>query len=178
MLKNKKGFTLIELLVVIAIIGLLSTLAVVALNNAREKARDAKRVADIKQIQTALELFNTETGAYPVKTGIVPLGTINAPAGSYITTGCDFDSTGAAPCSTISSLGGISDAASGTTYMGLVPDDPSANATAACADPATALCVASYAITAGTTYEINFWLEGSVGDLAAGAHIATQDGLQ
>ncbi|PIW79613.1 MAG: pilus assembly protein, partial [Parcubacteria group bacterium CG_4_8_14_3_um_filter_48_16] len=57
---NKKGFTLIELLVVIAIIGLLSTLAVVALNNARLKARDAKRIADIKQIQTALELYYTE----------------------------------------------------------------------------------------------------------------------
>ena len=54
---RQKGFTLIELLVVIAIIGLLSTLAVVALNSARAKARDAKRVADIKQVQTALELF-------------------------------------------------------------------------------------------------------------------------
>ena len=48
--KQRKGFTLIELLVVIAIIALLSTLAVVALNNAREKSRDAKRVSDIKQI--------------------------------------------------------------------------------------------------------------------------------
>ncbi|MEY4744976.1 MAG: hypothetical protein RL272_921, partial [Candidatus Parcubacteria bacterium] len=48
---NNKGFTLIELLVVIAIIGLLSTLAVVALNSARQKSRDSKRVADIKQIQ-------------------------------------------------------------------------------------------------------------------------------
>lgn len=62
----KKGFTLIELLVVIAIIGILSTLSVVALNNARQKARDAKRVADIKQMQTALELFYNDAGEYPV----------------------------------------------------------------------------------------------------------------
>jgi len=62
---NQKGFTLIELLVVIAIIGLLSTLAVVALNNARQKSRDAKRVADVKQIQTALELFYNEYSGYP-----------------------------------------------------------------------------------------------------------------
>ncbi len=57
---NKKGFTLIELLVVIAIIGLLATLAVVALGNARQKSRDAKRVSDIKQFQTALELRYVE----------------------------------------------------------------------------------------------------------------------
>jgi len=62
---NKKGFTLIELLVVIAIIGLLSTLSILALNQARARARDAKRVADVKQIQTALELFYNEVGDYP-----------------------------------------------------------------------------------------------------------------
>ncbi|MCX6785799.1 MAG: type II secretion system protein [Candidatus Komeilibacteria bacterium] len=43
-MRNRKGFTLIELLVVIAIIGLLSSLAVVNLNSARGKARDAKRL--------------------------------------------------------------------------------------------------------------------------------------
>ena len=61
---NKKGFTLIELLVVIAIIGLLSTLAVVALGSARVKARDSKRVSDLKQVQTALELYYTDQNAY------------------------------------------------------------------------------------------------------------------
>lgn len=64
-LKNKSAFTLIELLVVIAIIGILSTLAVVALQNARKSARDAKRIADIKQIQTALELYFNDNGSYP-----------------------------------------------------------------------------------------------------------------
>ena len=63
--KKQHGFTLIELLVVIAIIGLLSTLAVVALNNARAKSRDARRVSDIKQIQTALELYFNDANLYP-----------------------------------------------------------------------------------------------------------------
>jgi len=70
----KKGFTLIELLVVLAIIGLLSTLAVIALSNVRTKARDAKRLSDLKQIQTNLEFFNTVNNAYPSGEGVV-LGT-------------------------------------------------------------------------------------------------------
>jgi len=54
--KKGEGFTLIELLVVIAIIGLLSTLAVTSLNSARGKARDAKRVSDVKQLSTIVEM--------------------------------------------------------------------------------------------------------------------------
>jgi len=65
MKNNKKGFTLIELLVVIAIIGLLSTLAVVSLNSARGKARDARRMSDLKQISTAMELYASENEDYP-----------------------------------------------------------------------------------------------------------------
>lgn len=67
---NKKGFTLIELLVVIAIIGLLSTLAVVALGSARVKARDSKRLSDLKQVQTALELYYTDNNGYPTGSGV------------------------------------------------------------------------------------------------------------
>lgn len=65
MKNNKQGFTLIELLVVIAIIGLLSTLSIVALNQARARARDARRLADIKQIQTALEMYFNDSFFYP-----------------------------------------------------------------------------------------------------------------
>src|SRR3989344_2432781 len=54
---ESRGFTLIELLVVIAIIGLLSSVVLASLNGARVKARDARRVADLKQLQVALELY-------------------------------------------------------------------------------------------------------------------------
>ena len=66
----KKAFTLVELLVVIAIIGILSTLSVVALNSARAKARDARRLSDIKQIRTALDMYYDSAGTYP--TSLIP----------------------------------------------------------------------------------------------------------
>ncbi len=65
-IEKSTGFTLIELLVVISIIGFLASMAVFSLNNARMKARDAKRVVDIKQVQKALELYYDNHGAYPV----------------------------------------------------------------------------------------------------------------
>ncbi len=99
---NKKGFTLIELLVVIAIIGLLSTLAVVALGNARQKARDARRLSDLKQMQTALELYYTDNSAYP--------------AGAGVTLG----STGQACLNST----GFTITACTNPYMGQVPKDP------------------------------------------------------
>jgi prepilin-type N-terminal cleavage/methylation domain-containing protein len=75
-MKNKKAFTLVELLVVIAIIGLLATLSVVALNNARLKSRDAKRVADVKQMQTALELYYNDMNLYPPDDMMRPTSTL------------------------------------------------------------------------------------------------------
>jgi prepilin-type N-terminal cleavage/methylation domain-containing protein len=61
----KRGFTLIELLVVISIIGILSAAVLSALNAARGKAFDAKRLNDMHQIQIALELYFNAHNAYP-----------------------------------------------------------------------------------------------------------------
>lgn len=153
-MKNKKGFTLIELLVVIAIIGLLSTLAVVALNNARIKSRDARRVSDVKQIQTALELYLNDVGTYP-----------SSPATSDCAAGGDTVGL----C--ISSTNEIAATCAGTTYMAQIPADPLYDATAS---PASQYC---YTQDADTTYSLRYTLEGATAGIAAGNHIATPAGM-
>lgn len=93
---TKRGFTLIELLVVIAIIGLLASVVIASLNSARQKGRDARRIADIKSIQLALELFYDANGKYPTSAQYTTSGAGNL-APSYIaavpqdpTTGADY----------------------------------------------------------------------------------------
>lgn len=62
---SSQGFTLIELLVVIAIIGILSTVVLFSLNDARTGARDTRRIADLRQIQLKLESYYSENDQYP-----------------------------------------------------------------------------------------------------------------
>lgn len=64
-IQSHKGFTLIELLVVISIIALLATAGLVALRGAQIAGRDTRRIADIRAIQSALELYYTKCGIYP-----------------------------------------------------------------------------------------------------------------
>ena len=175
MLKNKKGFTLIELLVVIAIIGLLSTLAVVALNNARQKARDAKRVADMKQIQTALEIYNTEAGNYP-----------DCAADPCVEGNNEFG--GSNDIGVIDSSAAITGTGGATVYMGVVPDDPSSTSGPCQVGTVDTAVPCNWAYEGRTAanasdatdpvgYSIVFYLEGAVGDLNAGLNCATEGGI-
>lgn len=61
----KRGFTLIELLVVISIIGLLSSIVLASLSSARQKAKNAAYLAELKQLVLALKLYKEDNGSYP-----------------------------------------------------------------------------------------------------------------
>ena len=148
MLQDKKGFTIIELLIVIAIIGLLATISIVALNGARQKGRDAKRVGDIRQVQTALELYFNDKNAYPVAAIAITLG----------------DATHKVLCDTAAGFQ-TTTTGCGKIYMGIVPANPLPNGS-------------NYSYTGtATTYDVGFSLEDSTGSYAAGSHTATQDGI-
>ena len=67
MIQNSKvkGFTLVEVLIVIFIVGLLSSVVLVGLGSFRARGRDARRIADLHQIQNGLELYINKEGVYP-----------------------------------------------------------------------------------------------------------------
>lgn len=65
MILQKKGFTLIELLVVVAIIGILATVVLASLSQARERAIQRKWMASVRTFQNALELHQLDHGIYP-----------------------------------------------------------------------------------------------------------------
>lgn len=98
--KSARGFTLIELLVVIAIISILATLLLLQLGVARAKARDAKRIADVNQVRSAMELYFDDNGHYLAGNSaasmdsLKPSYLINIPRDPLLTTCTDaYDGT-------------------------------------------------------------------------------------
>lgn len=96
--KNRRpiaGFTLIELLVVIGIISILASLLMANFVGVRQRGRDGQRKSDLRQIQSALELYRADNGSYPNA-----IYSVSCPTSSALTSG------------------------SGTTYITRVPCDP------------------------------------------------------
>lgn len=136
---RKSGFTLIELLVVIAIIGLLAAVILASLNSARVKARDAKRISDVKQLQNALALYYENQGnVYPIELSTstlvtpgymatVPVDPFSSAPYSYSGLGSGAECTGYHLGATLEaadhmSLQGDIDAAPGTACTGSAAD--------------------------------------------------------
>ena len=144
----KKGFTLVELLVVITVMGFLMTVAFVAFDNARSKARDAKRVANIDQLRKALDLYFNSQGSYPIATSEIELGTANY---DVLCSGTSSGFKGDA-----SACGG-----NATIYIDHVPKAFGLNA--GCTDAFL------YSSSAGDDYDLKFCLEKKIGNIGPGS---------
>lgn len=163
-MNQKKGFTLIELLVVIAIIGLLATLAVVAFGSAQTRARDSKRVADVRAAVAAFAAASQDNANNTLCTSAgAAIGAITQLSGLSIRNGA---------------CGVGTDITSSFINLSNLKDPKYTGACAAIAPAATC----DYSINSGATlssFSIGFATEGAaVSGLGAGQfHSANQSGI-
>lgn len=149
-MRNKnKGFTLIELLVVIAIIGLLASVVLLALNSARQKSRDAKRLADVRQLASALELYFNDKNGYPTNSATLAL------------------------------LSGTSAPTLSPNYIGTIPTAPKpqdGNCAATGANSNEYWYAGGTG--SGASYTLTFCIGADTGGYSAGQHTLTPAGIQ
>jgi general secretion pathway protein G len=62
---KRKGFTVIEMMMVIAILSLLSSIVLISLRKAEDKAIEAVAKANVNHMKKALEMFYITNGFYP-----------------------------------------------------------------------------------------------------------------
>lgn len=150
--KVQKGFTLVELLVVVGIIGVLASVSMVSVNSIRGKARDSKRLSDIKQVQNALDAFYSSGGKYP-SGAVADVGSAGSTALCADAGGFVADTTGPNCTQPI--------------YMARVNQNPPPDGIAYVYTPAAD----------GQNYTLKFKLETAAGSFTAGCYNATPDGI-
>ncbi len=165
-MKKQLGFTLIELLVVIGIMALLSTLAVVSFGSARVKARDAKRMSDVRSVISAFAAAGQDNANNTLcESANTPLGANSKAINKLF----------------ISSVTGCDSAKDVTSsYINLVNvKDPVYNTPCESIPPMNEKC--DYTVGGGgtlNTFKIGFMTEQDVQGLAPGTyHSANQSGL-
>lgn len=166
-IKRNFGFTLIELLVVIAIIGVLASVVLASVNSARVKARDARRLADVRQLALVLQFYYDDNNAFPPTPGCL---------GGWCCLGHGDTGTCWTPASGYRGSTALDNLLS-PRYIPRIPDDP-LNNTSRYGD--AYMYNSSYPTTAGTGPVLHWGVEkaspttqdcagGDVGNWGAGA---------
>lgn len=62
---KRDGFSLMELMVVVGLIALMSTIILMSVATAREGSRDRERIADLAELEFAVELYKLQNKAFP-----------------------------------------------------------------------------------------------------------------
>ncbi len=147
--QKKTGFTLIELLISISIIAILSVIGMVSYTNFLKGARDNKRQADLKFIQSALEEYHSDLLVYPT----APTVSGNPGFNTVLPNGGVFNSD--------TGRGTISAPTTQKIYFNAVPRDPTQASTFPyCYTTTPALCVNNVSNNC-TSYTLYARLENS-----------------
>jgi general secretion pathway protein G len=64
-IRRTKAFTLVELLIVIIIIAVLAAIAIPKFSNSSQRSKESALRAELSLLRNAVELFKTDTGAFP-----------------------------------------------------------------------------------------------------------------
>ncbi|MBV8639363.1 MAG: prepilin-type N-terminal cleavage/methylation domain-containing protein [Candidatus Eremiobacteraeota bacterium] len=81
---GERGFTLIEMMIVVAIIAILVAILVPNFMKARAQAQTAACEANLKEIATALELYQTDHQQYPNVTAATNVTSTEPNIGPYL----------------------------------------------------------------------------------------------
>jgi prepilin-type N-terminal cleavage/methylation domain-containing protein len=115
----KLGFTLIELMIAITILAVISSIGFVTYTNSQISARDGRRKQDLRSIATALELYYQTNKRYPCTGSNV---WVNSSSGGNWITDPDGDLASAS-----GGCGDTADKALDSTYINILPKDPTNN---------------------------------------------------
>ncbi len=153
--KYLRGFTLVELLVTISIIALLAMGAMLVFQYQTKKSRDVKRLADLRQLQTGLNLYHAGPGLYPDSgVGAIYLGSALNMSDAYV---CLSD-------------GGFFKLACGLTDKIFIESLP--------ADPlASQYYLYQSTFETNESYYIDFIMEVGTDNVANGENCITPDGI-
>lgn len=176
-IQKQTGFNLIELLVVISIIALLVTAALLIFNSSRQKSRDARRVADVKQIISALDLYFNVCNSYPIPSS--PNFIINSNYSLYSSTGSVVGPCGTNAAGPSSQNGGfgLSANAAGTIFVRTLQGAPSPADGSTCATGTNNSYTYNATGVSGTSasgYTIQFCLGSATGGYSANLNTITR----